>query len=438
MMSGKGSPPVMDGADTRPRPSLIENIMALGALQISSYVIPVLTAAYSARVLGSEAWGRVALVQVVLTYFTLVISWGFSWSATRKIASLHDDNGEISRVAVATMAAQAVLAAAMAVLLAALVATSSFFARDAAFYLWGVGVLAAAAVFPTWLLTGLERMREFSAIQIAARILTLGLVVILVRKPADAPLMIAANAIAGLFAGAVTLVWLFRSSLISWRTPSLSQIAEQLREGAAIFASTSMTSLYVNLTPVILGALMGPVATGYYVMADRIRLAAQSVLAPVSNALFPRISRLVTSDPALTQTILARSGAAILVGSALISLVLFLGADRLSVLVGGEAFRPAGQVLRWLALLPFIMSFSTFFGLQVLLPNQRNRAFNLILGSAGVLSLAIIVPLIEWGGVEGAAISICLVETFVSAAMIIYLARTGYFTGRWDQTAYES
>lgn len=415
------------------RPSLAENIVSLGALQLSSYLLPLAIAAYTARVLGIEAWGRVALVQLVLTYFTLVISWGFSWSATRKIAALHDNEAEISRVAVATMAGQAILAAVMALVLVVLVFTVPFFARDAPFYLWGIGVLLGAAVFPTWLLTGLERMRDFSIIQISARCVTLGLVVMLVRQPSDAPLMIAANAMAGICAGAATLFWLRRSALLAWRRPTLSQIWHELRDGGTIFASTTVIGLYVNVTPIILGALMGPAATGSFVLADRIRQAAQSVLAPVSNALFPRISRLVQADPLLARSMLRRSGAAIFAVSILISAALYLAADHLVTLVGGPAFLPAGRVLGWLAMLPVVMSFSTFFGLQVLLPHQKNKVFNVILGSAGVLSLAMIVPLILWKGTEGAAISLCVTEAFVSAAMTIYLARSGFFSGKWSR-----
>ncbi len=425
-------------AGSRPeakRPSLVENILSLGALQLSSYLLPVAIAAYTARVLGIEAWGRVALVQLVLTYFTLVISWGFSWSATRKIAALHDNEAEISRIAVATMAGQAILAVVMALLLVILVLTVPFFARDATFYLWGIGVLLAAAAFPTWLLTGLERMRDFSIIQISARCVTLALVVILVRSPSDAPLMIAANAVAGICAGAATILWLRRSALLTWRRPTFRQIRHELRDGGTIFASTTVIGLYVNLTPIILGALMGPAATGYFVLADRIRQAAQSVLAPVSNALFPRISRLVLTDPLLARSMLRRSGAAIFSISVVISVALFVAADHLVTLVGGPAFMPAGRVLGWLAMLPVVMSFSTFFGLQVLLPNQKNTVFNIILGSAGILSLMMILPLIQWKGAEGAAISLCITEIFVSAAMTAYLARSGFFRGKWRHPA---
>lgn len=180
---------------------------------------------------------------------------------------------------------------------------------------------------------------------------------------------------------------------------------------------------------------MGPAATGYFVLADRIRQAAQSVLAPVSNALFPRISRLVLTDPLLARSMLRRSGAAIFSISVVISVALFVAADHLVTLVGGPAFMPAGRVLGWLAMLPVVMSFSTFFGLQVLLPNQKNTVFNIILGSAGILSLMMILPLIQWKGAEGAAISLCITEIFVSAAMTAYLARSGFFRGKWRHPA---
>ncbi|MFX7870363.1 oligosaccharide flippase family protein, partial [Acinetobacter baumannii] len=92
-------------------------------------------------------------------------------------------------------------------------------------------MLLAAAAFPTWLLTGLERMRDFSIIQISARCVTLALVVILVRSPSDAPLMIAANAVAGICAGAATILWLRRSALLTWRRPTFRQIRHELRDG---------------------------------------------------------------------------------------------------------------------------------------------------------------------------------------------------------------
>ncbi|MFX6230866.1 hypothetical protein ABTF44_22995, partial [Acinetobacter baumannii] len=68
------------------------------------------------------------------------------------------------------------------------------------------------------------------------------------------------------------------------------------------------------------------------------------------------------TDPLLARSMLRRSGAAIFSISVVISVALFVAADHLVTLVGGPAFMPAGRVLGWLAMLPVVMSFSTFFG----------------------------------------------------------------------------
>lgn len=417
--------------DDTARAGLIGNITALGFLQISAYVLPLAIAAYTTRVLGLEDWGHVAMTQLVLGFFCLFVSWGFSWSATRKIAAIGDDPAEVSKVAIATILGQVLLACAMGLVLLALIATVPFFRDAAAFYLWGLLVIAGTALFPNWLLTGLERMRAFSAIQIGGRILTLVFIVLFVHSPADAPLIIAIQGAVSLIAGSVSVWLLHRDGILMWRRPTLADIFVEVKEGSAIFLSTTAIGVYVNLTPVILGFLAGPVAVGQFALADRIRQAAQSVLQPVSTALFPRISRLVASDPSAAAPLLKISGIGLVVISAGISAALWLFAPHFVTIIGGQQFAPAAEVLRWLSLLPIVMSFSTFLGLQILLPNKRTKPFNVILISGGVLSLILIAPLTRAYGAEGAAMTLLLVEGFVSLSMVVYVLKTGYFKGHW-------
>ncbi len=272
-------------------------------------------------------------------------------------------------------------------------------------------------------------MKAFSAIQIGGRILTLVLIILLVHAPDDAPLIIAIQGTVSLVAGFVSVWLLHRDGILIWSRPSARDIFEEIKEGSAIFLSTTAIGIYVNLTPVILGFLAGPVAVGQFALADRIRQAAQSVLQPVSTALFPRISRLVASDPRSAAPLLKISGIGLVVISTGITGALWVLAPQFVVLIGGQQFAAAAEVLRWLAFLPVVMSFSTFLGLQILLPNKRTKAFNTILVSGGILSLVIIAPLIKTFGPEGAAMTLLIVEGFVSLSMVIYVLKTGYFRG---------
>ena len=51
---------------------LRSNIIAMGVVQIGNYAIPLITLPYLARVLGAEAYGKVAFAQVFIAYFVLL------------------------------------------------------------------------------------------------------------------------------------------------------------------------------------------------------------------------------------------------------------------------------------------------------------------------------------------------------------------------------
>jgi O-antigen/teichoic acid export membrane protein len=107
--------------------------------------------------------------------------------------------------------------------------------------------------------------------------------------------------------------------------------------------------------------------------------------------------------------------------------VLWLFADTIITLLAGDQFSKAASVLRWLAPLPFIISLSNLFGIQIMLPNRFTQAFNRILLAAGTMSLCMIVPFIQWKGAEGASINTFLTESFVTLSMAFYLWRIQFF-----------
>jgi len=409
-------------------PKLLHNIAALGSVQVANLVLPLITLPYVTRQLGVEAWGQVAFAQIVLSYFSVITNWGFTWSGTRKIAAIRDDLSQLSAVFMATWFAQWFLALITSLILLLLIAFVPTFHKDAALYLYGIGLIISGVLFPIWFLNGLERMKAVAAIQITGRIVVVPLIFLFIHSPKDAPLIIAFNAAGGLITGVVTVIWMKKNIDLRWHRPGVVQVWQELKEGGAIFASTVWIGLYTTLTPFILGMMAGPVAVGYFTLADRVRQAALSALGPVSQALFPRMSHLFVHDPGQAKRLFKLSGLGIAGISGLVSIVLWLFAEPIVFLLGGEKFMPATAILKWLAPLPFIIALSNLFGVQVMLPNHRNKAFNVILSVAGAISLGMIFPFILWKGAEGAAINTFLIECFVTLAMGIYLMKKGFFS----------
>lgn len=406
---------------------LLHNIAALTSVHVVGYLVPLITLPYITRVLGIESWGELSFAQVILGYFGLFTDWGFSLSATRKVASLRDDCYLLSKVFFSIWAAQWLLAAISIAFLLALVAYVPFFSGNASYYLYGVGTIAGGVLFPIWFLNGLERMKQAALIQISARFAAVPLIFLFIRTPADAPLIIAINAASGFVAGVLTVFWVIRKLGLVWTIPTLGQVVSELTEGGMIFLSTLWISLYTTATPTILGVIGGPVAVGYFALADKIRNFAQSALGPILQAMFPRLSYLFASDIPKARDLLKRSAAIVVLISASESLALWFLAEYIVFLLAGEQFIKTIVVLKWLSPLPFVISLSNIFGIQIMLPNHLTPAFNRILGIAGALSLCMIAPLIHWRGAEGASINTLITESFVTVAMAFYLWKTKFF-----------
>jgi O-antigen/teichoic acid export membrane protein len=98
--------------------------------------------------------------------------------------------------------------------------------------------------------------------------------------------------------------------------------------------------------------------------------------------------------------------------------------------LGGIGFAQGATVLRWLAWVPCVVAVSNLLGVQVMLPRGLNRPFTLILGMASMLSLALLYPMIDHGGAQGAAQLVLLVECVVTGAMALYLWRKWRLTER--------
>ncbi|HXF08266.1 MAG TPA: flippase [Candidatus Acidoferrales bacterium] len=405
---------------------LRHNVAALGVVQLSNYAIPLLTLPFLTRVLGPEAYGKVVFSQVLMAYFVLLTDYGFSWSATRKISAHRNDRAYVNQIFLGTWLAQWLLAALAAMLCAVVIALSDHLRPDAPLYAAAFTAVIGNVLFPVWFLQGLERLQEVAALQLISRVLALIPLFLLVRQPSDASLVAAIQGGGVMLGGVLALIWIHRQELVHWQWPHWAMARQELGEGLTLFSSRLSISFYTTLVPLVLGWVAGPVAVAHFALADKLRSAAQSLLSPISQALFPRMSHLFATDRAAALRLVKRSALAIFLLAGSASAGLWLLADRLILLLAGPEFMPAAAVLRWLAFVPLIIGFSNLFGLQIMIPNGMNRAFNLILTAAGLACVAVLWPLVHSMQARGAAASMLFVEAFVTGSMMLWLLRRGH------------
>lgn len=408
-------------------PRLRHSIAALGLVQIANYLIPLITVPYLTRVLGVKCYGDIAFAQFVMQHFILLTNFGFPLSAVQNIAAQRNNRMIVNEIFCATWASQWLLAIVGLSILALMMLWIPTIKNDWPIYLAGYLMVFGNVLFPVWLLQGLERLREVAIIQCSARLLLLLPLFFIIKSPNDSVWAMTLLSLNSVLSGFLSLFWIAKNQIISWSWPNLLAIKNTLYKGTAFFISNVWIGLYTAFIPVLLGILAGHEAVGLFSLADKIRQSAQSLLHPISQALFPRMSHLYAHNQQEARQLLSKSIRITVVIAGTVSLGLWLMADWLILLMGGNQFQAAAEVLRWLAPLPFLIGLSNVFGIQAMIPNQRIRAFNVILFLAGAWCLLVIMPLTIRFASKGAAMATSSAELLVTICMAIYLYQQGFF-----------
>jgi polysaccharide transporter, PST family len=399
------------------KPSLRKNIAALYAVQFSSYVAPLATLPWLTRVLGPSGFGRLSFCVAVTSYFVLFADYGFNLSATRQIAVHWNDRAGRSRIFWNTMAVKALLAAAGLPCLLLLTLFVHRLGQERPLLLINYLAVLGAVLTPTWYFLGTERQAILGGITIAVRIISVPAIFLLVRSNHD--VLVAALIPSGMtvVGGLLCLAFLMKQKQLDRIRINRCELVAVLADGWHLFVSTASISLYQATNTMALGFMAGNAAVGHYSAAEKLIQACQGLLVPISQSVYPRVSRLMQQSRAaafaLIRRVLRVQGSAAFV----ISLLLFLFASPLIRSLYGPDYEETTNVLRWLAMLPFLIGLSNVFGVQTMLALGMNMLVSRILIIAGVLNVVALLVLTQWFGAVGAAMAVAGTELFVTIVM---------------------
>ena len=405
---------------------LRQNVLSLFTLQGVNYLLPLVTIPYLVRVLGPEHFGRIAFAQAFIQYFFVVADYGFNLSATRAVAIVRDDPSRLSRLISAVTVVKIGLTVGGLALVYASVMLIPAFERDVMLYLAAYLAVLGNVLFPIWLFQGLERMREMTILAVAARLLAVFLIFGFVHGPDDYRLAAGLQAGAPILAGALSVLVLRQILHVRLGWPGLASVRAVLGDGVHAFMSSAAISLYTTTTTFVLGLFAPPAAVGYFAAAQKVVTAVTGLISPVSQAVYPHLSALVSTSRDATIALIGRLLRFQALATLGLSILLYVFSDQITAIVLGAAFEPSSVLLRVMAAVPFLIGLSNIFGIQVMFVFSLDRLVTRVVAVCGVLNIALLALLVPQLREVGAAIAIVAIEALVTALMAVTLARTGH------------
>ena len=345
--------------------TLYKNIVSLGVLQVANYLIPFLVLPIISRILGASLFGSVSYAQNIITYLTLLINYGFEYSATRQISIAREDKAKTDAIFWSVIAAKGMLLILSFAILAVLPFCMERVACDPKLYIYTALANIGIVFFPTWYLQGVQQMDKMAWANFFTKLLGAVLVLSLVREASAYrlyPLLMSASSI---LIGIGAMIYVIRHFGISRPVLSRQTLREVLQAGAPIFLNNVFVALYTTANMTILGMYAADDVIGYFSGAQRLIQALNMVVVmPVSMAVFPEISRRFAQSKAqgakfLKQVLLFAGTAA-----AAVSLITFLCAPLMIRIMYGAGFAPSIELLKWLSPIPFLVMIATLLTVQ--------------------------------------------------------------------------
>lgn len=401
------------------------NVMSLYVLLGGIYVVPLVSIPYLVRVLGPDGYGTVAFGQGLIAYFTIIVTYGFDYSATRLIATVRDDREAVAREASNIWGAKMLLFAITAAALLILVRFVPELHRNGSMIVTLYGIVGGGVLFPTWLFQGMERMSVISATNLAVRAAGVLAIFVFVHSPHDvfryAVVLAAQSIIAGIigFAAAFKMFGL-RVVMPSWRGA-----LRQIRDSTPFFVSAAATSLFTAGNAFVLGLLTDSSIVGYYSAGEKIVNSCVALIGPIAQAVYPRFSRLALESRAHA-VLWARRMLAIMGGvGLLVSTVLLFCAPLLVRVVLGAKFAPTVAVIRLMSPLPVLIAVSNVLGVQLLFAfghEKRVSATVLLAGLVNLILASVSAP--HWGA-SGMAAAVAISQGIVTVGYFAWVRVAG-------------
>ncbi|HAA64160.1 MAG TPA: flippase [Thermoanaerobacter sp.] len=402
---------------------LITNIFSLSLLQIANYVLPLLTVPYLVRVLGPEKYGLISFSQAFIQYFILLTDYGFNLSATRKISIYRDDKEKISEIFSAVFFIKICL---LIISFLIIVFTVLFFRKfrlDFMVYFYTFGMVIGNVLFPVWFFQGMEEMNYITYLNIAWKTIFTVSIFIFVRNQTDylnVPLL---NSLGYVGIGLFSLCFINKKFKVKYVRVKFETVKNELVDGYYIFISTLATSLYTVSNSFILGLITNNTIVGYYSATEKIIRAVQGLNNPVSQAIYPYVSKLSYTNKDSTIKFIKKVIKYVGMGSLLVSICIFVLAKPIVFILLGYQYVESLPIMRILAFLPFLVALSNIFGIQIMLNFGMEKEFSRIIISASAINIVLAIILAYFYKHVGVSFSVLITEIYVTVIMYFTLRK---------------
>lgn len=391
--------------------TLAKNIIWQYGLQVLKYVFPLILVPYLTRVLGTGGYAVYAYVLSFMGIVQTLADFGFMLSGTKQVVDLRDNCEVLSRLLGSIELARLLLAAGLCAVVVVVAQFIPLLWDNMGYVLIAYVSTVLRALLLDFMFQGFEDMEPLTTRFFAAKVITVGLTLLVVHGPQDLLLVAVADALGGL----VALIWSFMTVRTRYGVRvsfgGFRNALAELKRSAVYCVSNIGTTLVSGFTTFVVGiVLTDPTEIAYWSLALTTVSAVQALYSPISSSLYPHV--VAHRDLGAVRKMAIMAAPALLVGTVAYCLL----SPQVFFLLGGQGYVAGSWVMVALSPVLPLSFYSILIGWPVLGALGKVNELTASTVASGVINAALLLAMALLG--RSSLLAICVIRCIAEVALL--------------------
>ncbi|MER2054480.1 MAG: flippase [Clostridia bacterium] len=390
------------------------------AYRMFSVFLPLVTAPYLSRTVGTDGVGLYSLAWSVSYVFCLIGMLGLNDYGVRTIAQVRDNREELDRTFSAIWQMQLLVAGATLVAWLGYVFLVAGEEKVIALHLTMMSVSCLVSL--DWCLMGLDIFKPIALRNTFVKLAAAACVFLFVKKKEDLWIYGFVWSLATLIGNLMSAASL--RGKVTYRPVPIRESLKHLKPCAVLFISVLAVNVYRTMDKVMVSAIAGVHENGLYENAEKIIYCLSGFISAIGTVMMPKVAHM--QKEGATEKIarhIDRSMELILCMTSAMAFGVAAVADMFAPLFYGEDFRYSGTLMAPLAFTLIMIGFANVIRTQVVLPQKRDHIFvkSVCCGAAvNLIANACLIPSMKS---MGAVVGTLMAEMTVPVVQYIILRK---------------
>lgn len=391
------------------------NIFYNTLYQFVNLIIPIIIAPYLSRVIGADGIGLSAYGKAMAGYFLLFAVLGLNSYGNRTIALVKTDKKKVSETFWEIYLMQFISAAISLTIYVFFILQSKSVYKEV--LIINIIYVASGLFDINWFYYGIGEFKFTSIRNIIVKLMSTGLIFLLVKSKQDIFLYIIIISLSLLVSNVI--LWMYLKKYIYIIPISLKNSLKHFKPNLFLFIPTIAVSIYKLMDRIMLGKMSNMVQMGYYENAENLIAIPLSLITAMGTVMLSRISELIKKGEYEKVHIYNRDSIQLMLCASLPFAFGLIGTAKIFVpMYFGNDFLGSVIVVKMLAVTCPFVAVANVIKTQCIIPLKMDSIFvkSTILGA--ISNFCINILLIPKLGAFGAAIGTVVAE--VSVALYQY------------------